>query len=231
MKYLLKSLTYAGSLLFSFLTVKLSRYAASILPFLSTFDANNITDMICVIVPFFTGIAVEFFKSRKEKELLRQEHEHQLAMQAKTFENDWKKQEENHKAAIAEIEKNAALALEHQRLAWIREDQVAEEAKRRERLEDFRSAYSSMTDAVIDYINMQDVNYKTAAEKAVRNLLPHTQGELKKLVLKLGTLISNSDAFDGPHPQETRTLLHSIEQHLSNNSANQKEDYDHQYSF
>lgn len=231
MKYLVKYLPHAGSLLFSVLVVKLSRYAMSFLPFLSAFDADNTTDMICAIVPFFTGIAVEFFKARKEKELLRQEHEHQLAMQAKAFENDRKKQEEDHKAAIAEIEKNAALALENQRLAWAREDRAAEEAKRQKRLELFHSAYSSMTNDVSEYMNKHDVNFKTDAEKAIRNFLPHTHGELRGLVTELGAVISSSYAFTGPHPLKTSELLSLIEQHLPDQSADCKEDHNHQQSF
>lgn len=231
MKYLLKFLPYAGSLLFSYLAVKFSRYITSFLPFLSAFDADNITDMICAIVPFFAGITVEFFKAKKEKELLKEEHEHQLAMQTKEFENEQKQRDDAHEAAIAQMEANFALELENQRLIWEREDRKIKDSDQKERLESLNKAYTEMTDAVSEYINKHDVNFKTGAEKAIRRFRRYTNGTLYNQTDNLLSTISKSYAFDGPNKQEIDNHLRSIEQHLPDQSADHKEEHDHQYSF
>lgn len=218
MKHILTFLLYLAGLLLCLILVKFSRAAVAVLPLFEEFGPDNITDLICAAVPFFTGILLEFLKSLRDKEQLRQEHEHQLAMQAKEFENSQKRQDEANKAVIAQIEKAHALELENQRLKWEREDQAAEEDRQRQRSAESARAYSTMVDAVSDYLNKHDLNFKTTAQKAIRAFLPHTAGSLRAAMLELENVITMSSAFDGPNPGRVLGLLKLIEDQLADDS-------------
>lgn len=198
MKYLLKTFLYTGCLLLSFLSVRISKTVASLFPFISTFDADNITDILCAVIPFFTGVAVGFLNTKKEKTLMKQEHEHQLKIQA------------------IEFEKQKAL--------WLREDRKAEDSEQKENLATLHTAYSKMVTAVGNFTNMHDVNYKTAAENAVRSFRSVTQGSLNDLANNLLSAISNSDAFDGPNKQDVETCLLSLEEKLPKLSSKDESD-------
>lgn len=112
--------------------------------------------------------------------------------------------------AAREQRVNLEATAKQQSLAWEREDCLRAEAVSEERSRQAKDAYREMITGVTEYLSFHDVNYKTAAVKAVRQFLAYADSVERDAVLQLSEIISASDAFDGPDSIAVTALLDKI---------------------
>ena len=133
------------------------------------------------------------YRSEKKK------GERELAMQRAEFE-----------AAIKQKEKEFELASAQKQREWDHEKQLLESSYERVRSEQLQAAFNSMVTAVTNYMNMNDVNYKAAAEAEVRKFVSVADSGMMRYVNELDDIISRSDPFDGPNNQLTKSIINKI---------------------
>lgn len=181
--------------------------------------------VVTSFISFFAGIAVEHIRAKKEMELqearhrdeiktLKENHTLEMESMEKDHALEMEALEKNHALEMKAMEKDHALEMEKRQSQWEHEAQAMKEADERDRVARLQAAYERMVDAVIEYQNKHDVNFKSSAEAKTRAFLSLAGNELKPYVGRLARILSGSDPFDGPDRAAVDSALQQIEEYL-----------------
>ena len=182
-----------------FLLTKAVRSGMASLSFLSEITANNITDLFCALMSCLGGAITEGVRGRKE-----------LAIQKQADEAEMARLKETHKAQLELLEKKYQLTAAEQQLAWEREARQQADSEERDRRDRLRNAHANMVSAVTAYLEMHDVNYKTAAVSSTRTLLAMAGPKLRDSLEFLLQILTRSDPFTGPGRSACESVLDQI---------------------